>query len=227
MTAYYISGPMRGKPDYNHAQFAEVEKALVDSLHDVGENSSVVINPSKNFGGAVDLEPSEYLNLDLKQVLSADFIVLLPGWRESEGARREVELAVWTGKRFMEAIFIGSPVNEGWIFNQADISAPSQNPSPRADVLDEARALITGDRSSAYGPPTQDFARTAGMATEFGFRVVPYEGAEPQPLKAYHVALFMMMLKISRLAWTATRRDSWVDAAGYSGCGYECSLSED
>jgi hypothetical protein len=35
-----------------------------------------------------------------------------------------------------------------------------------------------------------------------------------------------MLLKTSRLAWTPTKRDSWVDDAGYAGCGYECALEE-
>jgi hypothetical protein len=31
----------------------------------------------------------------------------------------------------------------------------------------------------------------------------------------------MSLLKISRLSWDPTKRDSWVDLAGYAACGYD------
>jgi Domain of unknown function (DUF6378) len=93
--------------------------------------------------------------------------------------------------------------------------------SPRASALDEARALVTGDRNNTYGPPTQDFDRTAAMASGFGFRV------NGEPLKGHHVAIFMILLKMSRLMWTPGKRDSWVDTAGYAACGYECAVAGD
>jgi hypothetical protein len=102
-----------------------------------------------------------------------------------------------------------------------------QAESPRASVLSEAKGLITGDRNNVYGPPTADFSRTAGMANSFGFGVTADGGKTYAPLKGHHVAIFMMLLKISRLAWTPGKRDSWVDAVGYSGCGYECIVEEE
>lgn len=93
--------------------------------------------------------------------------------------------------------------------------------SPRAGILEEATTLITGDRNNVYGPPTQDFDRTAGMMNSFGFSV------NGKPLEGHHVAIFMVLLKMSRLAWTPNKRDSWVDAAGYAACGYECAITEE
>ena len=223
MTTFYISGPMRGKPDYNRAQFSEVEQGLLHELCDMDQIDNTVINPAKNFDGDVSRDPSEYLNLDLQQVMSADTIVLLPGWRESEGARREVELAVWTGKRFMEAVPTGE--NNGhivWGFVPADISAPSEKPSVRSDALDEAKSLITGDRNNAYGPPWQDFTRSAGALTAMGYR-----GPDGRELESHDIAIFVMAVKMSRLMWTPTKRDSWVDIAGYAGCGLECALHDE
>lgn len=98
--------------------------------------------------------------------------------------------------------------------------------SARASVLAEATSLITGDRNNTYGPPTQDFRRTAGMASGFGFRFVSHDGADPVPLSAHHVAIFLILLKMSRLAWTPQKRDSWVDTAGYAGCGAECAFED-
>lgn len=205
---YYISGPMRGKPGYNYDQFNEVDLALRE------DDSARVLNPAANFGGDKTRPASEYMQADMVMVLSADVIVLLPDWRTSEGARREVQLGIWTGKRFEEA----KHDEAGWSFTA--IPTPTLDESPRGSALDEAKQLITGDRNNAYGPPTQDFDRTAAMASAFGFEV------NGRPLKGHHVAIFMMLLKVSRLAWTPGKRDSWVDAAGYAGCGFECATVE-
>jgi hypothetical protein len=37
----------------------------------------------------------------------------------------------------------------------------------------------------------------------------------------------IMAVKISRLMWTPAKRDSWVDIAGYAGCGFECAVNEE
>lgn len=93
--------------------------------------------------------------------------------------------------------------------------------SIRGDMLDEAKSLVTGDRNNVYGPPNQDFQRTADMMSAYGFRV------DDRPLTSADVAIFMSLLKISRLKWSPTKRDSWVDLAGYSACGLECAILDD
>lgn len=210
----YISGPMRGVPDYNYPVFNEVEDYLRKLFPD-----HVVLNPASNFGGATDLPVTTYMAQDFQQVIAADEIVLLPGWEKSEGSRREVELAKWLSKDFAIA-YKPAPSLDEWMFELLPEPPSVDGNSPRGDVLDEARALITGDRNNSYGPPTQDFDRTAAMATAWGF------SAQGGPLKGHHVAVFMVLLKMSRLAWTPGKRDSWVDTAGYAGCGYECAVNE-
>ena len=91
----------------------------------------------------------------------------------------------------------------------------------RGDMLDEAKGLVTGDRNNTYGPPNQDFQRTADMMSAYGFRV------DDRPLTSADVAIFMSLLKISRLKWTPTKRDSWVDLAGYAACGLECAILDE
>jgi Domain of unknown function (DUF6378)/Domain of unknown function (DUF4406) len=225
VATYYISGPMRGKANYNRDLFNEVEHALADDIKYGGAwADSIIINPAKNFGGDTELEPNAYMNLDLKQVLQADVIVLIPGWRESPGACKEVQLAVWAGKKFWEAEQY-FPVRDGdgsWAFTEADISAPRENPSPRADLLDEARALITGDRNNVYGSPIQDFTRSADAMNAYGYR-----GPDGRPLLPHDVAVIVTCIKLSRLMWTFKNRDSWADVAGYAGCGYECAVIEE
>ncbi len=84
----------------------------------------------------------------------------------------------------------------------------------RTDVLTDAEHLINGDRNNQYGPPSQDFDRTALMWTTYlSGRTI---------LEAHDVAAMMILLKLSRIAWSPNNRDSWVDIAGYSACGFEC-----
>jgi hypothetical protein len=200
---------MRGKPNLNKAQFTEVTKVLAEQVE------GKILNPADNFNGDVDRPTTEYLNADLRQVLDATIIVQLPGWQESEGAIREAKLGVWTGKKFMRAEF----VRKVWRFIPEDM--PQFSESVRGGVLDEAKDLITGDRNSTYGPPDQDFRRSAGAATAMGYR-----GPDGRDLLAHDIAILVELIKISRLMWTPTKRDSWVDTAGYAGCGLECALLE-
>lgn len=226
MTTYYISGRMRGMPDYNRAEFENVEAALWEWLNtESGLEEYTVINPRNGFNGDVSLPPAVYLTKDLQDVLDSDVIVLIEGWQKSEGANREARLGVWTGKCFMRAYLYQSCETdmgraEEWRFEEID--APDFSESVRGGALDEARALITGDRNNAYGPPWQDFSRTAGALTAMG-----YAGPNGRPVESHDIAIFVMMVKISRLMWTPTKRDSWVDIAGYSGCGLECAIHDE
>jgi hypothetical protein len=223
-TTYYLSGPMRGLPDYNYPTFLEVEAALDKHLrNDVGalQHSYRIINPARNFDGDTSRDPVEYMTVDLAAVIEADIIVLLPGWEKSEGAGHEVALATWLNKQFVLAKRIERACEVEWQFPWL-LGAPERNESPRTGVLTEAKALITGDRNNSYGPPTQDFARTAGALNAYGYR-----GPDGRELQAHDIALFIMAVKMSRLMWTPAKRDSWVDVAGYAGCGYECAIEED
>ncbi len=84
----------------------------------------------------------------------------------------------------------------------------------RSQLLEDADMLVNGDRNNDYGPPTQDFSRTAALWSIYldGKRM----------LDAHDVAVMMILLKVSRLSWSPNNRDSWVDIAGYAACGFEC-----
>lgn len=97
--------------------------------------------------------------------------------------------------------------------------------APRASALNEARNLITGDRNNQYGPPTQDFRRTADLLNALGYRRVDAEDVVHDILPS-DVALIIAQVKVSRLMHSRHKRDSWVDLAGYAGCGYECAVEE-
>jgi len=91
------------------------------------------------------------------------------------------------------------------------------NPEPLESILAEAQRITGGDRQAQYGPPDQDFARTAGMWTSL-FGELLRDGAR---FDAFHVALAMILLKTSRQIHQR-KRDNWTDIAGYAHCGNVC-----
>ena len=93
--------------------------------------------------------------------------------------------------------------------------------SPREEVLDTAKHLIMGDRNNQYGPPTQDFQRTADILNAMGYR-----GIGGRLLVSHDVALLITAVKMSRLVWSPEVMDHWIDMAGYAACGHECVIAE-
>lgn len=89
--------------------------------------------------------------------------------------------------------------------------------NPRTDLLAEANVLVNGDRNGDYGPPSEDFGRTARMWSA-------YLGI---PVAARDVAALLIMVKLSRLVESPTKRDHWTDIAGYAACGWDCVVAEE
>lgn len=106
----------------------------------------------------------------------------------------------------------------------------------RRALLEEAADLVDGDRNAQYGDPRQDFQRTGiywsthilgvlhRKAHEQGITLT----AEVEQILAtivdpHDVAIMMTQLKLSRLAWSPSKRDSYADGAGYLACGSECA----
>lgn len=93
--------------------------------------------------------------------------------------------------------------------------------SERTKVLLEADKLITGDRNHTYGSPTENFANIAQM-WNIQFKHMLKDDVE---FEAKDVASAMISLKLARMI-AGGSRDTWVDIAGYAGCGAECSTDE-
>ncbi|EHF0796578.1 DUF4406 domain-containing protein [Shigella flexneri] len=79
----YIAGPMTGYPDYNRTAFFSKAKELMEVGH-------IVLNPALLPAGLCE---SEYMDICLAMVRSANAVYLLKGGEESVGARAEHELA--------------------------------------------------------------------------------------------------------------------------------------
>ena len=83
----YIAGPMSGIPEFNYPLFAAVAKEL-------RANGVDVVSPHELHNGDTSQPYTYYLRRDLKALLECDDMVLLPGWRNSKGAKLEARIAV-------------------------------------------------------------------------------------------------------------------------------------
>jgi hypothetical protein len=174
----------------------------------------------------------------LEAVLRCDEIVLLPGWENSNGAVAELTLAIWLNKRVRDVriddqdriTYLGQWMGlAGLAMQLRDYHLEVEVPYPTAaeqddddeddeDILAEASRITRGSRQSQYGPPDQDFRRTAGMWSAL-FLSKLKDGVT---FESRDVALAMILLKTSRETHQR-KRDNWVDIAGYASCGSRCN----
>jgi hypothetical protein len=78
-------------------------------------------------------------------------------------------------------------------------------PVVKKTVLEEAQALVLGNRQAAYGAPLDNWTQTADMwSTLFGHKIT-----------AEQAVLAMMAVKMSREAFVP-KTDNRVDIAGYA-----------
>lgn len=97
-TSAYLAGPMSGYPEFNFPAFRDAARELVDmGLRNLYHTASGV--PPRE---AVAKPWEEYLRNALRVMLSCDAVVVLPGWRESKGARLEVYVALELGMPVVE-----------------------------------------------------------------------------------------------------------------------------
>lgn len=81
----------------------------------------------------------------------------------------------------------------------------------REDILKSAIGLINGDRAKDYGDAYENHKRIAELwSVVFGIKVTTQQ-----------VVLCLILLKVARLIYSPSKKDSWIDIAGYSGIGGE------
>lgn len=82
----------------------------------------------------------------------------------------------------------------------------------RAQVLDEAKEIVTGDRQNTYGDALDNFSDIARLWSAYLQTDI---GAED-------VACMMALFKIARIQGSCYGHiDSWIDAIGYLSLGAE------
>lgn len=93
MTTLYVAGPMTGLPEFNYPAFRAAAEALADAGYDV-------LNPvdvDTTGTAAAERTWEWYMRRTLQMVLRADAIATLDGWRDSRGAKIEVDLGALIG----------------------------------------------------------------------------------------------------------------------------------
>jgi hypothetical protein len=92
----FISGPMTGLPDKNIKAFREMEDVLRMTGH------IMVENPAINETPRVEMPWSYYMRAGIAQLMRCQSIVMLPGWKASQGAVIERQIAKWLGMTIVE-----------------------------------------------------------------------------------------------------------------------------
>ena len=101
--------------------------------------------------------------------------------------------------------------------NEEETTTTSETTTLRVEALREAARIISGERNKQYGDPEDNFERTAKIwSVTLGINITNED-----------VAMMMVGLKVARYASkSGFQPDTWVDIAGYAGCGYEVGLLE-
>lgn len=93
----------------------------------------------------------------------------------------------------------------------------------RDDILETAKEIVTSDRNNQYGEPEDNFDTIASLWNAY----LVGKHSDGTVITAKDVALMMVLFKVGRiLTSTAVKEDSYIDAAGYIACGYECAQKE-
>jgi hypothetical protein len=84
----------------------------------------------------------------------------------------------------------------------------------RVEALREAARLINGDRNGQYGTPQENFTNIAKI----------WSVILDKEFTTEDVAMAMIGMKLARfISKSGFQPDTWIDIAGYAGCGYEVS----
>lgn len=90
LNRYYIAGPMSGIEGHNFKEFDKYAKGLRNVGYDIVSPAEIARSLPGEPG---DLPYHTYVREDIKAMLDCTDIIMLPGWRGSRGAKRELDLA--------------------------------------------------------------------------------------------------------------------------------------
>lgn len=188
----FLSGPMTGLPGYNIPAFDAAATRLRAAEHDVLSPADLDREAGVDLDDFGSTDRADAMRRDLAAVLTADAVAVLPGWRDSPGARLEVAVARAVGIPVLDAT--GDPDCLPLVAEET--------------VLEEAQRLVYGAREHSYSHPADDYARTGRM---WG-AILGIEDIDPRIC-----CLMMAAVKISREAHRHAR-DNATDLAGYAAC---------
>lgn len=208
----YISGPMRGFPDFNFPVFMEADEKLQSWEWNT-------INPAALDQSEGEMKSfEEYMRRDIRDLLDCcDSIVMLPGWEHSQGARTELLVA---DSLSLELYELGDnhlvPLTQGCAYDKiGNALSPKPTfpkvPTAQQTILDVAKGLVLGDRGGQYGHPAWDFGKVAMMANGL------FAGKLSQNLTGPDIIRLMILVKLSREQFKP-KEDTRIDIGGYALC---------
>lgn len=102
----------------------------------------------------------------------------------------------------------------------AETDTPTDTPTTRAEILDAAKKIVTGDREKQYGKPEDNFAVIARFWEVYlNHRCV--DAMSGLILNPDDVAMLMALMKVARIMTGTFKGDSYIDACGYLACAAE------
>ncbi len=110
---------------------------------------------------------------------------------------------------FYYAVKKSEPTRSEEVPSLSDYAAPATK-----SVLEEAHDLVNGDRQASYGDASESFERIA----DFWHAYLKTKLKDTEHINAKDVASMMILMKVSRSV-TSSKRDNWVDIAGYAELG--------
>jgi hypothetical protein len=102
---FYISGKMRGIPDYNYPAFNKAHEALTRAGYEAYNPTWGIDTPDLN------TPDTERFTTHIDELLKCDAVAVLMGWATSEGAKLEVACALATGKE-IHAVYPNRPPSQ-------------------------------------------------------------------------------------------------------------------
>ena len=97
---------------------------------------------------------------------------------------------------------------------------PTDTPTTRAEILDAAKKIVTGDREKQYGSPEDNFAVIARF-WEVYLNQRCVDAMSGFMLNPDDVAMLMALMKVARIITGTFKGDSYIDACGYLACAAE------
>lgn len=90
----------------------------------------------------------------------------------------------------------------------------------RGKILDDAKAIINGERQNMYGDPEDNFAAIADFWTVYQVH------SKRKHSPAHDAAMKMALMKVARICTGTGGRDSYVDLCGYTALAADIAERE-
>lgn len=153
----------------------------------LAERKEIVRQIKLKYGNDVEIIGSHFMD----KWDSTDKAFFAPGWQDNKSCVKDHEECL---RRGIEIIYDGLP-----------------EATEREKLLDEAKAIVCGDRDQQYGKPEDNFETISKLWSYY----LTYS------ISKGDVAMMMILLKVAREG-EKHKHDNLVDIAGYAACAAEC-----